>query len=235
MALPQLDAVRYTTELPVSKKKVDYRPFLVKEQKLLLIAMESEDDTTIQTSILDLLEACVYNNEDINLNTLPMADVEYLFLQIRIKSAGETADILLPCDCHEEAMTPIQVDLRNAVLNRTEINNNINITDTIGIILTYPSLSSVKNVSGDINTNEMFSMIEDCVESIYDGDEVHTKDDFDSKELKEFIESLTTDQFEKVQKFFEDMPRLVNKVTYNCNECDKYHERDLEGISDFFG
>jgi hypothetical protein len=235
MALPKLDAVRYTTELPVSKQKVDYRPFLVKEQKILLIAMESEDDTTIQTSILDLLQACVYNNEDIKLNTLPMADVEYLFLQIRIKSAGETADILLGCDCHEEVQTPITVDLRNAALNRTEVNNNINITDTIGIILTYPSLSSVKNVSGDINTNEMFSMIEACIESIYDGDEVHTKDDFDSKELKEFIESLTTDQFEKVQKFFEDMPKLVNKITYNCIECDKYHERDLEGISDFFG
>ncbi len=235
MALPKLDAVRYTTELPVSKQKVDYRPFLVKEQKALLIALESEESSTTANSLFDLIDACVYNTDEIKLNYLPMADVEWLFLQIRMKSVGETAEILLPCDCHEEAQTPYQVDLRDSMIVEAKTDNNIKLTDSIGVILTYPSLNSVKNPTGDINTDEMFSMIESCIESIYDGDEVHTRDDFNSKDLREFVESLTTAQFEQVQKFFEDIPKLVNKVTYNCKECDKYHERDLEGISDFFG
>ena len=235
MALPKLDAVRYTTELPVSKKKVDYRPFLVKEQKALLIALESEESTTGANSLFDLIEACVFNTDEVKLDYIPMADIEWLFLQIRMKSVGETADISLPCDCHEEAMTPLQVDLRNSIIIETQTDNNIKLTDSIGVILNYPSLKSVKNPTSDINTDEMFSMIESCIESVYDGDEVHTREDFESKDLREFIESLTTGQFEQIQKFFEDMPKLVNKVTYNCKVCDKYHERDLEGISDFFG
>ena len=235
MALPKLDAVRYTTELPVSKKKVDYRPFLVKEQKILLIALESEEGPVVNNSLYDLIEACVYNNDEIDMPYLPMVDVEYLFLQIRIKSVGETADLLLPCECHEEAMTPVTVDLRNSMLHEVDTDNDIKLTDTIGMILQYPSLNSVKNPTSDINTNEMFSMIESCIETIYDGDEVHTRDDFTDKELREFVESLTTEQFERVQKFFEDIPKLVNKISYNCKECDKQHDRDLEGISDFFG
>ena len=235
MALPKLDAVRYTTELPVSKKKLDYRPFLVKEQKALLIALESEDNTTTSNSLFDLIRSCVYNPEEASLDHLPMADIEWLFLQIRMKSVGETADLLLSCDCHEESQTPVQVDLRTAKVIESETDSNIKLTDTIGVILSYPSLNSIKNPTSDINTSEMFSMIESCIDSIYDGDEVHTRDDFDGKEIREFIESLTTNQFEKIQKFFENIPKLVVTITFNCKECDKSHERDLEGISDFFG
>tara|TARA_B100000902_G_C27288983_1_gene906072 strand:+ start:592 stop:1299 length:708 start_codon:yes stop_codon:yes gene_type:complete len=235
MALPKLEAVRYTTELPITKKKVNYRPFLVKEQKVLLQALEGEESTTIQNSMFDLIKSCVFDEETLKLEHLPMTDVEWLFLQIRIKSAGETADLLLGCDCHEEARTPVTVDLRNIEVIDGEQDSTIQLTEEVGINLSYPNILSVQNATDDINTNEMFNMILGCIESIYDGDEVHTREDFDKKELTTFVDSLSSEQFEKVQKFFENMPRLVNKVSYNCSECDKHHDRELQGISDFFG
>tara|TARA_R100001443_G_scaffold117385_1_gene141883 strand:- start:2889 stop:3596 length:708 start_codon:yes stop_codon:yes gene_type:complete len=235
MALPKLEAVRYTTELPITKKKADFRPFLVKEQKVLLSALEGEDDKTIQTSMFDLIKACVYNEDEIKLDYLPLTDVEWLFVQIRIKSAGETADLLLGCDCQEEARTQVQVDLRNLIIHEGSQEKTIELTENIGINLSYPNIISLQNTSSDINSNDMFNMLAACVESIYDGDEVHTREDFDKKELMEFMESLSTEQFERIQAFFEDMPRLINKVSYECSECGKTQDRELQGISDFFG
>ena len=235
MALPKLEAVRYTTELPITKKKADFRPFLVKEQKVLLSALEGEDDKTIQSSMFDLIKACVYNEDEIKLDYLPLTDVEWLFVQIRIKSAGETADLLLGCDCHEEARTQVQVDLRNLIIHEGSQEKTIELTEDIGINLSYPNILSLQNTSDDINSNDMFNMLTACVESIYDGDEVHTREDFNQKELMEFMESLSTEQFERIQGFFEDMPRLVNKVSYECSECGKTQDRELQGISDFFG
>ena len=235
MALPKLEAVRYTTELPITKKKADFRPFLVKEQKVLLSALEGEDDKTIQTSMFDLIKACVYNEDEIKLDYLPLTDVEWLFVQIRIKSAGETADLLLGCDCQEEARTQVQVDLRNLIIHEGSQEKTIELTENIGINLSYPNIISLQNTSSDINSNDMFIMLAACVESIYDGDEVHTREDFDKKELMEFMESLSTEQFERIQAFFEDMPRLINKVSYECSECGKTQDRELQGISDFFG
>ena len=187
MALPKLEAVRYTTELPISKKKAEYRPFLVKEQKVLLVALESEEDITASNSLFDLIQSCVFNTDEIQLEHLPMTDVEWLFLQIRIKSAGETANILLSCDCHEEAQTPVIVDLRDCFVVEGESNPNIQLTDQIGINLQFPSLKTVQDGGTDINTNEMFNLIEACIESIYDGDEVHTRDDFNKKELIQIV------------------------------------------------
>jgi hypothetical protein len=235
MALPKLEAVRYTTELPITKKKADFRPFLVKEQKVLLSALEGEDDKTIQSSMFDLIKACIYNEDEIKLDYLPLTDVEWLFVQIRIKSAGETADLLLGCDCQEEARTQVQVDLRNLIIHEGSQEKTIELTEDIGINLSYPNIISLQNTSADINSNDMFNMLAACVESIYDGDEVHTREDFDKKELMEFMESLSTEQFERIQAFFEDMPRLVNKVSYECSECGKTQDRELQGISDFFG
>ena len=235
MALPKIESARYTTELPVTKLKVDYRPFLVKEQKILLQAMESEESSTINNSLTDLLKACVLT-DDINIDYIPMADVEYLFIQIRIKSAGETADLLLPCDCHEDAETPVQIDLREIeVVGLDESDNKIQLTTDVGITLQYPSLSSLSTGVGDINTIEMFDMIASCVETVYTSDEVQTRDDFTKKDILEFINSLSTDQFTKIQSFFETMPKVIKKVSYTCKECDKVNERDLQGIADFFG
>jgi len=235
MALPKLEAARYTTELPISKKKADYRPFLVKEQKILLQALESEEGQTVQNSLFDLIKTCVYNAEELNLDYLPFTDIEWLFIQIRIKSAGETADLLLNCDCSEEVKIPVTVDLRDChVKDDANISSNIKITEDIGINLSLPNILSLSTDSTEINTNDMFNLIISCVESIYDGDEVHTREDFNKKELMDFIETLNTEQFEKIQGFFENMPRLVNNISYDCNECEKHHERELEGVSDFF-
>ncbi len=236
MALPKLEAARYTTELPISKKKADYRPFLVKEQKILLQALESEEGETVQNSLFDLIKSCVYNAEEIDLDHLSFTDIEWLFVQIRIKSAGETADLLLNCDCSEEVKIPVTVDLRESYVKDGEnISSNIKLTEEIGINLSLPNLKSFSPTTTEINTNDMFDMIASCIESIYDGDEVHTREDFNKKELMNFMETLSTEQFERIQGFFENMPRLVNNISYDCNECEKHHERELEGVSDFFG
>ena len=166
MALPKLEAVRYTTELPITKKKADFRPFLVKEQKVLLSALEGEDDKTIQSSMFDLIKACIYNEDEIKLDYLPLTDVEWLFVQIRIKSAGETADLLLGCDCQEEARTQVQVDLRNLIIHEGSQEKTIELTEDIGINLSYPNIISLQNTSADINSNDMFNMLAACVESI---------------------------------------------------------------------
>ena len=129
----------------------------------------------------------------------------------------------------------ISLDLRNLIIHEGSQDKTIELTEDIGINLSYPNIISLQNTSDDINSNDMFNMLAACVESIYDGDEVHTREDFDKKELMEFMESLSTEQFERVQGFFEDMPRLVNKVSYECSECGKTQDRELQGISDFFG
>ena len=197
--------------------------------------MESEESSTINNSLTDLLKTCVLS-DNIDIDNIPMADIEYLFIQIRIKSAGETADILLPCDCHEDATTPVQIDLRELeVTGLDEINNKIQLTTDVGITLQYPSLNSLSVGTGDINTNEMFDMIASCIETVYTSDEVQTREDFTRKEILEFINSLSTQQFGEVQGFFEKMPKVIKKVTYTCSECDKVNERELQGIADFFG
>ena len=190
-------------------------------------------------SLYDLIEACVYDNDKIGLEHIPMTDLEWLFVQIRIQSAGETADLLFPCDCSEEIKNQVTVDLRNCKVTEDKSNPKIKLTESVGLTLTYPSLNHInKNLKtadeGPTNPSEMFNMIVSCIETVYEGDEVHTRDDFSNKELLEFLDTLDTEQFDKVQTFFADMPKLVQKIEYTCESCEKHHERDLEGISDFF-
>jgi hypothetical protein len=239
MALPKLEAARFSTELPISKKKVEYRPFLVREQKILLQALEGEDVKNITNSLYDLIKACVYNIDETELEHIPMTDLEWLFVQIRIQSAGETADLLFPCDCSEEAKTAVTIDLRNCKVTENKANPTIELTKDVGLTLTYPSLKHVsENLKGDgdrlANPSEMFDMVASCIATVWEGEEVHTRDDFSKKELLEFLDTLDTEQFDKVQGFFADMPRLIQKIEFTCGECEKHHERELEGISDFF-
>ena len=231
MALPILEVSRYTCELPVSKKKVEYRPFLVKEQKILLIASESEETTEISTAMVDLINNCVFNREDVNVERLPMMDLEYLFIQIRIKSAGETVKVGLSCkDC--EQPTEMEIDLRESKMSGDIPDGNLQLTESIGLSLIYPSISSMPD--GASSTDNIFDMIVGCVETVWSGDELFTRDDFTIKELKDFLDQFTTEQFEKINDYFVNMPKYSQIVNWKCIECGVENDRELQGMNDFF-
>ena len=227
MALPILEANRYTCELPITKKKVEYRAFLVKEQKHLLIAGESEDNTIINRSVVDLLQSCVYT--DLNLKEIPISDVEYLFVQIRVKSVGETSDLLLSCTKCEEQNEQV-IDLSKLEMNMTVPDPHIKLNETMGLYMTYPSMGDVDMDDNSSETEQVFKLMASCVESIYDGEEVYTRDDMNPKELSAFIDSMNTE----LNEYITNIPRLEHKVSYECKSCGSHNEVVLAGLSDFF-
>jgi hypothetical protein len=231
MALPKLEATRYTCELPITKQKIEYRAFLVKEQKHLLIAGESEDTTIIQKSVIDLIGACVFT--EIDLKKIPISDVEYLFVQIRIKSAGETSNILMSCTKCEEQNETV-VDLRDVKMNMSLPEPHIKLNDTMGMYMTYPSMLDVDMDEKIPETEQVFMLMASCVESIYDGEEVYTKDDMDPKELGEFIDSMNTEQFAVLNEYITNVPRLEHDIVYDCKSCGTHNEVKLAGLQDFF-
>ena len=234
MALPTLEVARYTTELPITKKKVVYRPFLVKEQKVLLIAMESEETEQATSSMLELIKNCVFNLDKIGkLEDLPMMDLEYLFVQIRIKSVGETVEVTIPCDKCEET-TDVSIDLTTATMSDKVPDSKIELLDGIGITLTYPTISNIEEIEDIKQTQAVFDLIYNSIETIYNGDEVFTKDDIERKELEEFLDQFTADQFKKVQDYFMNMPRYSKKVNFVCSKCETNNEKELVGVMDFF-
>lgn len=236
MALPVLESNRYKCKLPVSKIEVEYRPFLVKEQKFLLTALESEETQQVNNSVLDLIKSCLFT--ELDANSLPIADVEYLFLQLRIKSVGETSDIQIPCSNCEE-LNPLTIELENVNLANEELpNSEIKLREDIVVNLQHPSLKDVPvgiMKQEDMKVDDIFGMIRNCVSSVTYKDEVMTKDDFSDSELQDFLEQFTNDEFEKLQNFLVEAPRLVYPLSFTCKKCEHVNEKELVGIQDFFG
>ncbi len=234
MALPKLEAARYIAELPISKKKVEYRPFLVKEQKVLLIALESEETEQATSSMMELLQNCVFNHEEIGkLEDLPMMDIEFLFVQIRIKSVGETVDVIIPCDKCADT-TELTIDLTEAGVTGEVPDPKIELLDGIGMTLSYPTMTMAMQEESDEQTEAVFNMIYNSIETIYNGDEVFTRDDIDRKELEEFLDQFTADQFQKVQDYFMNTPRYSKNVNFVCSKCETVNDKELVGVMDFF-
>mgnify|MGYP001312550241 CR=1 FL=1 len=235
MALPKLETPRYSCQLPSSGETVYYRPFLVGEQKLLLIAQESENNQAQVSEMLRLIDACC---ENININVLPSVDLEYLFLQIRIKSVGETSNILLECqECKEGVETELNLnDLKIIGLDQKK-DNFIKLSDTITLEMTYPSLMMLTAVpfeEGKQNTGAVFKLLNYCVISITDGNEVFTRDDFTEKELDSFLENMSIPMLDKVQDFMNSVPSVVINHQYHCEQCQHDSTIELEGIGSFF-
>lgn len=232
MALPVLESNRYFSDLPVSKEKVEYRPFLVKEQKILLTALESEDAEQINASIVELLKNCVLN--EVDFDKLPISDMEYLFLQLRIKSVGETSEIGLACANCEELNEQV-IELENVEIDGEVKDGVINLSENISIKFRHPSFKDLPaGLENEASIDNIFTVIKNCVEMITHGDEVFTQDDFDHKELQEFFEQMNTEQFESIQEFFMSVPRVKYKMDFVCKKCGHENERELVGIQDFF-
>ena len=235
MALPVLDTPKHKCILPSTGETVNYRPFLVGEQKVLLVAQESENANEQISEMVRLINVCC---DDIDANELATIDLEYLFLQLRIKSVGETADIQMECEhCNEHNKVTVQLDQTIVEEPEKVIDNVVKITDTISIDLKTPSYQIVNSVN--LNNSEdpkvIFEVVSKCINSIIDGDEIHTRDDFSDKELMSFLDSMSMDMFEKIQAFFVNVKKLKINGSYDCEKCEKNNSYELMGIGNFFG
>ena len=236
MALPKLTTPTYELEIPSTDEKIKYRPFLVREEKILLIALESGESKDIITAIKDIVTECTYGK--IDLGKMPMFDVEYIFLNIRAKSVGEVVTLKLLCPDDKETYVNVDIDLSEIMVQVDEGHNpKIELTDEMGMIMTYPTIDSLSATGvTDITADNMLDVISACILQIYDkkGEEVFETKDQTKKEVSEFVESLNTKQFQEVQKFFDTMPKLKHTVELENPKTGVKGEIVLQGLNDFF-
>ena len=237
MALPKLTTPTYELEIPSTDEKIKYRPFLVKEEKILMMALESKSEKDITQAVKDIVSECTFNK--VNIDNMPMFDVEYIFLQVRSKSVGEVSKLKLLCPDDKKTYADVEVDLNEVKVQVGEDHTNkIDLGNGMGIIMQYPSIDSFKD-SGirDINASNMLEVISTCILQIYEeeGKKVYNSKDQTSKELTDFIEQLNTKQFKDVQKFFETMPKLKHEIKLKNPKTKKESKITLTGLNDFFG
>ena len=236
MALPKLTTPTYELEVPSSDEKIQYRPFLVKEEKILLMAMESGKNTDIVEAIKQIVEACTFNK--LNISQIPMFDVEYIFLQIRSKSVGEVSKLKLLCPDDKKTYAEVEIKLDDVKVQvEDDHTNKIELDNKMGMIMTYPTIDSFK-ASGitTITASNMLDVISTCILQIYenDGEKTYDAKDQTAKELADFVEQLQTKHFKKVQKFFDTMPRLKHTVQVKNPKTKKTSDIILQGLNDFF-
>ena len=237
MALPIQSAPKYTISLPSDGKEVKFRPFLVKEQKLLMLAQEENDEGKTMEAIKDLIRTVTF--QEVEPDTLPIIDMEYLFLKIRAKSVGETANIKLTCNdasCPDESRgtgeTVVNIDEVEVVGDEPEM--KIMINDEIGIEFRYPTVGDMGGVEQLDQGSQTVEVIKKSIKSIYTEEDVFLAKDTSDKELTEFVENLTVQQLEKLGGFFQSLSRLQKDVSAKCNTCGKPIEKVLIGLQNFF-
>jgi hypothetical protein len=237
MALPKLITPTYELEIPSTDEKIKYRPFLVKEEKILMMAMESKKNTDIVQAVKDIVSECTFNK--VNIDTVPMFDVEYIFLNIRAKSVGEVSKLKLLCPDDKETYAECEVNLSEVEVQvGDDHTNKIELDNGMGMIMKYPSIDSFKETGiTTINASNMLDVIGACILQIYeeDGKKTYDPKDQTKKELTEFIEQLNTAQFKEVQKFFDTMPKLKHEITIKNPKTKKESKVTLTGLNDFFG
>ena len=234
MAWPVLNNPNYEMELPSTGEKIEYRPFLVKEQKILMMAMESEDVTAQSKAVVDIIKNCTFGAINNKVETLPTFDIEYMFLRIRSKSVGETVELTITCQDDGETKVPVNVNLEDINVVKTEGHDTtIMITDKIGLTMRYPTMKQLMSYDmSKITTMEgTFKVINDCLENVFDENEVY--EEMNSKELQEFIEQMTTEQFQKVSEFFNTMPKLKHTLKVKNPNTGVENEVVLEGMQSF--
>ena len=235
MALPKLETPTHELELPSTGEKIKYRPFLVKEQKILMMAQESKDDSQVVSAITDLVTACTWGKVDAK--NSPMFDIEYIFLKLRAKSVGETASVKVLCQDDGKTYADVKVSLDEISVQMTvEHTNEIQINDKTKLVLTYPKLGDMKNIpDGTDDYGRMFLMLNKCIQEIHFGDKIYNAVDTTEKEREEFIESMDMEQLKSVTKFFETMPKLRHPVKFNNPKRKVGNEVVLEGLQSFLG
>ena len=233
MALPKLKTVTYTLKLPSTGDEIKYRPFLVKEQKNLMIAQETEDEKVIQTAIAQSITDCTFDK--IDPWELPSFDVEYVFLKIRSKSVGDKIELNVLCPDDDETRVPVTVDLSEIECTmHVGHSNEIELTKDITITMKYPTFKDISVITGDTESEKMFEMIKQSIDQVVDGEDIYERIDMSNEELGEFLESMTGEHLEKVQDFFETMPKLTHAIKVKNPKTGKTGEVVLEGFQSFF-
>ena len=234
MALPKLDTPTYELELPSTGEKIKYRPFLVKEQKNLMLASESEDEIEIQNALANIISECTFG--EIDPYVVPLFDVEFMFLRIRGKSVGEKIELNVLCPDDNKTRTDITINLEDIDVHMEATHNNeISVTDNITIFMRYPTLKDMTNVSadsGDVAT--VFNLIKRCISEIHDEKTIHNRIDISEKEMEEFIDNLPSAIFENLGEFFNSMPKVQHPVKVTNPKTKKKGEIIIEGIQSFF-
>ena len=235
MALPQINTPTYELAVPSTDEKIKYRPFLVKEEKILLIAMEAQEQSGILNAVKDIVKSCTFDKFDVR--KAPIFDIEYIFLNIRAKSVGEVSTVNLRCPDDNETFVLTEIDLTKVDVQITEGHTNkIELTDEMGMIMTYPTLDSFTDSTTIINASNMLDVIASCVAQIYDkkGEDVYDAKDSTKQEIVDFLESLNSKQFLEIQKFFDTMPKLTHTVSIENPETKVKSDITLTGLNDFF-
>jgi len=238
MPLPKIATPTYELEFPSTKKKIKYRPFLVKEEKVLILAMESNDTKQIAESVKNVISDCIITR-GIKIDQLSTFDIEYIFLNIRGKSVGEDVDILITCPDDGQTQVPLSINLDDI---EVKIDNNhsrdIKLDDNLILRMKYPSLDQfIKNNFSDqdnMSVDDTFDVIASCIEQIYNEEESWSAKDSTKKELNEFLEQLTTNQFKEIENFFNTMPKLSHTVTVKNPNTGIESDVTLEGLTSFF-
>ena len=241
MGLPTITVPQYELILPSSGKTIKYRPFLVKEEKILLIAMESEDTKQIVNATKEIIKNCIVG-EDINVDTMPLFDIEYIFLNLRAKAKGEMIDLSYKCPkC--EGTIPVSINVDNIkVIKNEKHSSTIKITDELGIVMKYPTIALQEKIpEGKENIELLFDTMTTCIDYIYDKDTTYKCTDHTEAEMKTFLESLTDSQFQEISQFFDTQPKLQHEISLHCKnkvkkkECGHKEKQTLEGLQSFFG
>ena len=237
MALPKLTTPTYELEIPSTDEKIKYRPFLVKEEKILMMAMESKSSADITQAVKDIVSECTFSK--VKIDDMPMFDVEYIFLNIRSKSVGEVSKLKLLCPDDGKTYADVEVNLNEVKVQvGDDHTNKIELGNGMGMIMKYPTIDSFKE-SGirDINPSNMLEVISTCILQIYeeDGKKVYDTKDQTKKEVTDWIEQLNSKQFKDVQNFFETMPKLKHEITIKNPKTKKESKIMLNGLNDFFG
>lgn len=230
MALPKLETPTFELTLPSSKQKLRYRPFLVKEHKVLLTMAEA-DDSEVARIIKELIDVCTFNT--LNVNTLPHFDIEYIFMNLRAKSIGENVEVIITFDCGAKTEASFNIDNLKVEV-KEDHSNKIMITDDIGIVLKYPNIEDVLKVYTNDENKSVFDIVISSIEGVYSKDEYWDAKNQTKEELEEFIFSLTKDQFSKLEVFFTTSPKIVQTIESDCVDCGKHNISRLEGLQNFF-
>lgn len=240
MPLPKIVTPSYHLVLPSTKQEIKYRPFLVKEEKVLVLALESQDNKQISTAIKTVLNNCI-QTKGIKIETLPTFDIEYLFLNIRGKSVGEEVEVNIICPDDEETVLPVRISLDEIQVKESEEHNkDIKLDSNLVMRLKYPSLEQfIKNnfdfTGSNASIEQSFELIASCIDVIFNEEESWAAEDVTKKELLEFLEQLNSNQFKQIEKFFETMPKLSHKIEVTNPKTKVKSTVVLEGLASFFG
>ena len=239
MPLPKISTPTYELVLPSTGKKVKYRPFLVREEKILILALESENTKQITTAIKSILKECI-STRGVKVDDLPTFDIEYLFLNIRGKSVGEALDLMVTCPDDGETQVPVKIFIDEIQVQKdSKHTQDIKLDDTLTLRMKYPSLNEfIHNnfdFSEDDSVDASFNIISSCIDQVYNEDESWAASDCTKKELKEWVETLNTNQFKEVESFFTTMPKLSHTVKVKNPKTKVESDITLEGLTSFFG